>query len=101
MTQNATIRNGIYGPWLMMTGFPGSLDPGIWATSFTYVTPDVQKIAGGRAGDFRLDISRAKFSKTNTPVKCCYLPAKDSAAFAAKALDLLGLDSITFISCQS
>jgi hypothetical protein len=30
-----------------------------------------------------------------------YLPAKDSAALAAKAFDLLGMDSITFISCQS
>ena len=30
-----------------------------------------------------------------------YLPAKDSAALAAKAFDFLGMDSITFISCQS
>jgi hypothetical protein len=30
-----------------------------------------------------------------------YLLAKDSAAFAAKALIFLGLASITFISCQS
>src|SRR5207302_9447654 len=29
-----------------------------------------------------------------------YLPAKDSAAFAAKAFEFLGMDSITFISCQ-
>lgn len=33
--------------------------------------------------------------------KGTYLPAKDSAAFAAKVFDLLGMDSITFISCQS
>lgn len=30
-----------------------------------------------------------------------YLPANDSAALAAKAFDLLGMESITFISCQS
>ena len=30
-----------------------------------------------------------------------YLPAKDSAALAAKAFDLFGMESITFISCQS
>ena len=30
-----------------------------------------------------------------------YFPAKDSAALAAKAFDFLGMDSITFISCQS
>lgn len=30
-----------------------------------------------------------------------YLPAKDSAALADKPFDLLGLDSIIFISCQS
>jgi hypothetical protein len=42
----------------------------------------------------------AKFGKEH-PGKRRYLPAKDSAAFAAKALYLLGLDSITFISCQS
>jgi len=37
----------------------------------------------------------------NLPDAGPYLPAKDSAALAAKAFDLLGLDSITFISCQS
>ena len=30
-----------------------------------------------------------------------YSPANDSAALAAKPFDLLGIDSITFISCQS
>jgi hypothetical protein len=30
-----------------------------------------------------------------------YFPAKDSAALAAKAFDFFGMDSITFISCQS
>jgi hypothetical protein len=30
-----------------------------------------------------------------------YLPAKDSAAFAAKAFEFFGMESITFISCQS
>lgn len=29
------------------------------------------------------------------------MPANDSAALAAKPFDLLGIDSITFISCQS
>ena len=33
--------------------------------------------------------------------KGTYLPAKDSAAFAAKAFDFFGMESITFISCQS
>ena len=33
--------------------------------------------------------------------KKAYLPAKDSAALAAKAFDFFGMDSITFISCQS
>jgi hypothetical protein len=33
--------------------------------------------------------------------KRAYFPANDSAALAAKAFDLFGMDSITFISCQS
>ena len=33
--------------------------------------------------------------------KRAYLPANDSAALAAKAFDFFGMDSITFISCQS
>jgi hypothetical protein len=82
-----------------VAGFPGLIVLGLSATSFTYVTAGMQKIVGGRAGDFRLN--RGQKFRNEHPGKRRYLPAKDSAALAAKALYLLGLDSITFISCQS
>lgn len=72
--------------------------PRALGSKFHLLDSSVCKVAGGRAGDFRLNRG-PKFLKP-TPISR-YFPANDSAALAAKALDLLGLDSITFISCQS
>jgi hypothetical protein len=41
-----------------MSGFPGLIVLGLSATSFTYVTAGMQKIASGRAGGFRLDCTQ-------------------------------------------
>jgi hypothetical protein len=45
--------------------------------------------------------SRRSVTGLNRACSEAYLPANDSAAFAAKVFEFLGIDSITFISCQS
>lgn len=57
----------------------------------------MDKDAGGRGWG----TSAATIDHLQKALFTAYLPAKDSAALAAKAFDLFGMESITFISCQS
>ena len=73
---------------------------GFWAGTEVWIEvaePEMaswKMLAEGLEASAALNIDRLFGSKT-------YLPAKDSAALAAKAFDLFGMDSMTFISCQS